>query len=162
MRSRLIACLVAICAALAARTAQAGPPPPPPTAIEPDPANYRLVLAGDIVIGLGGASLIVMAVGLGLRADAVSQREGLVSAPNSDPEAIANQDQRISLGTNLAIAGGTSAAALFVSGITLVAVGYARERKRRDALTTLVPIELGIPVPSVGRNHLAVAWALRF
>lgn len=130
-------------------------PPPPPSVVEVDPANYRMVLAGDIVIGLGGAGLLTMLVGLGIRSDALGQRRALGVADNPNPDAIARQDQRIETGTILAITGGATAGALFATGITLVALGYSRERKRREALRM-------VALPLLGRDRLGLSWALRF
>ncbi|WP_146158590.1 hypothetical protein [Enhygromyxa salina] len=125
---------------------------PPPTPIEVDPANYRMVLAGNVVIGLGGAALIAMAVGLGLRADAVTQRQALSVGSDPDLDAIARQDQRIHTGAITGLTGGVAAGALFVTGITLVALGYERERRRRAA----------IPTATIGRDAVALNWSLRF
>ena len=135
----------------------AEPPPPPPELVEVDPANYKMVLAGDIIIGLGGAGLITMAVGLGIRADARTQRAalGVAEAPNLDAQA--KQDRRIQLGTRLAIAGGASAGALFVTGITLVALGYARERRRRASL-----VRLSAPTPTLAPDRAGLSWAIEF
>jgi len=133
------------------------PPPlvtpfvPPPKAIEPDPRNYRLVLAGNIVIGLGGAALISMIVGLGLRSEAIDRRKSQVIS-DAGPEDIARQDRRISTGTTLAIAGGAATAALFATGITLIAVGHRRERRRRVSL----------PAVKLGPRGAGVSWSLRF
>ncbi|PRQ03668.1 hypothetical protein ENSA5_13610 [Enhygromyxa salina] len=126
--------------------------PPPPAPVEIDPANYRMVLAGDIVIGLGGASLIAMGVGLGIHSDALGQRQALTVSDNPDLDAIARQDQRIQDGALTAIVGGAAAGALFVTGITLVALGYKRERERRASL----------PVVTLGPRGAALSWSLRF
>jgi hypothetical protein len=136
------------------------PQPAAPVELEVDPRNYRMVLAGDIVIGLAGAGLIAMVAGLGIRADARSQRAALTVATSPDVDAIAHQDQRIELGTILAISGGVTAGAMFTTGITLVALGYARERKRREservgALTL-------VPSPSFDRTGFGLRWSLRF
>ncbi|MFO7565960.1 MAG: hypothetical protein R6X02_25175 [Enhygromyxa sp.] len=131
------------------------PPPPPPLEPEVDPANYRMVLAGNVVIGLGGAGLIAMAVGLGIRSDAITRRQALGLAIDRDPAAIARQDRRIETATILAISGGAATAALFASGITLVALGYSRERKRREALRMSY-------APLLGRDRLGLSWQLRF
>lgn len=137
-------------------TPEAPPAPvmvmPPPTPIEVDPANYRMVLAGDIVIGLGGAALIAMAVGLGLRSDAVTQRQALSVGADPDLDAIARQDQRIRAGAITGVTGGVAAGALFVTGITLVALGYERERRRR----------LALPTAAVGPEGVGLHWSLHF
>ena len=125
--------------------------PPPPAPIEPDPRNYRLVLIGDIVIGLGGAALITMVVGLGIRAEAIDRRDALLVG-EADLDAIARQDQRISTGTTLAIAGGAATGALFAAGITMVALGYKRERERRQQLPALY----------LGPRGAGLSWSLRF
>lgn len=130
-------------------------PPPPASVVEVDPANYRMVLAGDIVIGLGGAGLISMLVGLGIRSAALSQRRALGVAIEPDFAAIARQDRRIETGTILAISGGAAAGALFATGITLVALGYSRERKRREALGM-------VGAPLLGRDRVGLSWQLRF
>lgn len=126
--------------------------PPPAAPVEVDPANYRMVLAGDIIIGLSGAAMIAMAVGLGIRADAITQRQALTVADIPDEQAIARQDQRIDTGEILAISGGASAAALLTTGITLVALGYKRERLRR----------MSLPQASFGPRSLSLSWTLRF
>jgi hypothetical protein len=125
---------------------------PPPTMIEVDPRNYRMVLAGNIVIGLSGAGMIAMAVGLGIRSDAVTQRQALTVSDQPDLDAIARQARRIETGTQLAITGGVAAAVLLASGITLVAVGYRRERQRR----------LSLPSASFGPHGASLSWTLRF
>lgn len=132
----------------------AEPPPPPPT-VEVDPGNYRMVLAGNVVIGLGGAGLITMLVGLGLRSDAIGQRRALTVGADPDEQAIARQQRRIETGTILAITGGAAAGALFATGITLVALGYSRERKRREALRM-------VAVPLLGRDRVGLSWTLHF
>jgi hypothetical protein len=126
--------------------------PPPPTPIEVDPRNYRMVLAGDILIGLSGAGMIAMAVGLGIRSDAVTQRQALTVSDQPDLDAIDRQDRRIETGVQVAIIGGVAAAALLSSGISLVAVGYRRERLRR----------LSLPSASFGPHGASLSWTLRF
>jgi len=139
------------------------PPPPtlvapaPPLAVEVDPAHYRMVLAGNIVIGVGGLSLVAMLVGLGLRSDAQTRRRALGVAILRDPDAIAVQDRRLAAGTTLSIAGGAAAGALFVAGISLVALGYSRERKRRATLTS--PSQLA---PMLDRERVGLSWLVRF
>ena len=44
------------------------------------------------------------------------------------------RDRRVALGTQLALAGGVSAALLFASGIGMIIGGRRRERARREAL----------------------------
>jgi SAM-dependent methyltransferase len=131
------------------------PPAPAVQVPEVDPTNYKLVLAGDIVIGLGGAGLVTMLAGLGVRFDAVSQREALGAATTPDLAAIDKQDRRIATGTILAITGGAAAGVLFTTGITLVAVGHARERKRREALQLVV-------TPLFGPAFAGLSWSGRF
>jgi hypothetical protein len=114
-----------------------------------------MVLAGDIVIGLGGAGLVTMLVGLVIRSDAIAQREAIGVAAEPDPAAIAQQEQRIDTGVILAITGGAAAGALFATGISLVAVGHARERKRREALQMTA-------APLLGRDRMGLSWTLRF
>jgi hypothetical protein len=126
--------------------------PPPPAPVEVDPRNYRMVLSGDILIGLSGAGMIAMAVGLGIRSDAVTQRQALTVGDPPDPDAIARQDRRIQTGAQIAITGGVAAAVLLSTGISLVAVGYRRERLRR----------LSLPSASVGPQGVSLSWTLRF
>jgi hypothetical protein len=162
----LSACALAIGLSVLPLSASAAPPavpepvepvepvmvPPPPTPIEVDPRNYRMVLAGDILIGLSGAGMIAMAVGLGIRSDAVTQRQALTVSDQPDLDAIDRQDRRIETGAQVAIIGGVAAAALLSSGISLVAVGYRRERLRR----------LSLPSASFGPHGASLSWTLRF
>ena len=131
--------------------------PPAPAPIAVDPRHYKMVLAGDIVIGLGGAALVVMITGLAIRSDAVSQRQALASTSSPDLDALARQDQRRETGTTLAIAGGATSAALFTTGITLVALGYARERKRRETLTWR-----SLPTPTLAPGQIGLGWSVAF
>lgn len=108
--------------------------PPPPLLVEVDPINYRIVLVGDVLVGLGGVGFVVMCAGLLVRSDAAVLRDAEASAMAPDSGEIARQDRRIALGTNLALAGGVSAAVLFVSGIGMIIGGRQRERRRRAAL----------------------------
>lgn len=126
--------------------------PPPPVPVEVDPRNYRMVLVGDILIGLSGAGMIAMAVGLGIRSDAVTHRQALTVSDQPDLDAIARQERRIETGAQLAITGGVAAAVLLSSGISLVAVGYRRERLRR----------LSLPNASFGPHGVSLSWTLRF
>ncbi|HLT39938.1 MAG TPA: hypothetical protein VK034_26840 [Enhygromyxa sp.] len=148
-----------ICAALTVITMTASPaaaePPAPAEPVTVDPSNYKLVLAGDIVIGFGGAGLVTMLVGLGIRSDALGRRQALLSSIEPNPDAIAREDRRIETGTILAITGGAAAGALFATGITLVALGYSRERKRREALRM-------VATPTLGRDRLGLSFTLRF
>lgn len=109
-------------------------PPPPVQAIEVDPVNYRIVLAGDVMIGLGGVGFVLMGAGLVLRNDAVVQRDAQQLAEQPDPAEIAKQERRLVVGNTLALVGGVSAAVLMVSGIGMVIGGRTRERRRREAL----------------------------
>jgi hypothetical protein len=131
--------------------------PAPAAPIEVDPRNYRMVLAGDLVIGAGGVGLIVMIAGLGIRSDAIAQRQALAGSIDPDAGALARQDRRRASATTLAITGGAASAALFTTGITLVALGYARERKRREGLAWQA-----IPSPSFGHRQLGLSWRVRF
>lgn len=141
-----------------APTPASSPVPPPALPLTVDPANYRMVLAGDVVIGLGGAGLVTMLVGLLIRSDALTRRNALGVAQQPDEAAIARQDRRIETGTLLAITGGAVAAALFTSGITLVAVGHSRERKRREALR----FDDLAAVPLLGRERVGLSVGFRF
>ena len=127
-------------------------PPPPPTVVEVDPRNYSMVLAGDILIGIGGAGLVAMGIGLGIRSDAVSQREGLNYVSDPEPGQIERQDQRIRTGSVLAAIGGATAGVFMITGITLVALGYRRERLRRASA----------PMASLSPTGASVGWSLRF
>lgn len=112
-------------------------PPPPPQPIEVDPTNYRLVLAGDVLIGLGGVGFVLMGAGLVVRSDAITQRDAQQVATEPDLDEIAKQDRRLVLGNTLALVGGVSAAVLMGAGIGLIIGGRARERRRREALVIL-------------------------
>ena len=109
-------------------------PPPPPETIEVDPVNYRIVLAGDVLIGIGGVGFVLMGAGLVVHSDAKVQRDAQASATDPDLDAIAKQDQRLVVGNVLALAGGVSAALLMSAGIGLIIGGRARERRRRERL----------------------------
>ena len=87
-------------------------PPPPPETIEVDPVNYRIVLAGDVLIGIGGVGFVLMGAGLVVHSDAKVQRDAQASATDPDLDAIAKQDERWVVGNVLALAGGVSAALL--------------------------------------------------
>jgi hypothetical protein len=157
------ACVLALSLAAAPSSAEtAGPqssppppvvvPPPPPAPVEVDPRNYRMVLAGDILIGLSGAGMITMAVGLGIRSDAVTQRQAQTVADQPDLDEIERQARRIETGAQLAITGGVATAVLLSTGISLVAVGYRRERLRR----------MSLPSASIGPHGASLSWTLRF
>lgn len=162
----LSACALAIGLSVLPTSTRAAPPepaatqveiesvviPPPPTPVEVDPRNYRMVLAGDILIGLSGAGMIAMAIGLGIRSDAVTQRQALTVSEQPDMDAIDHQAARIETGTQVAITGGVAAAVLLSSGISLVAVGYRRERLRR----------LSLPSASFGTRGVSLSWTIRF
>jgi hypothetical protein len=109
-------------------------PPPPVLEVQVDPVNYRIVLAGDVLIGLGGVGFVLMGAGLVVRNDAVVQRDAQQLADQPDPAEIARQERRLTIGTTLALIGGVSAAVLMVSGIGMIIGGRTRERKRREAL----------------------------
>ena len=129
---------------------------PPPKPIPVDPRNYRLVLAGDVVLGIGGAGFIVMAAGLAVRSNASRLRSALAQADMPDPDAIAKQDRQVRLGTTLALAGGISAAVLMATGIGLIAGGRSRERKRVEALLT------AMPTPLLSPDTAGLLWSHRF
>jgi hypothetical protein len=116
-------------------------PPPPTVEVPPpvqpvgvDPVNYRIVLAGDVLIGLGGIGFVLMGAGLVVRNDAVVQRNAQQVAEQPDPAEIAKQERRLVIGNALALVGGVSAAVLMVAGIGMVIGGRTRERRRREAL----------------------------
>lgn len=109
-------------------------PPAPVQAIEVDPVNYRIVLAGDVLIGLGGVGFVLMGAGLVVRNDAMVQRDAQQVAEEPDQAEIAKQERRFTIGNTLALVGGVSAAVLMVSGIGMIIGGRTRERRRRDAL----------------------------
>lgn len=109
-------------------------PPPPVAAIEVAPVNYRIVLAGDILVGLGGVGFVVLGTGLVLRNDARVQRDAQQVAEEPDPAEIAKQERRAMLGSTLALVGGVSAVVLMATGIGMIIGGRARERRRRDSL----------------------------
>ncbi|GEM_PF-5328740 len=128
--------------------------------VDVDPANYRMVLAGDVVVGLGGVGFVTMAAGLALRADASRRESALAAAQPPDRAAIDEQSRRSSLGTNLALVGGVSAVVLIGAGVTMIALGRARERARRRSLGSAR--RAGLWVPTVGRGQLGLSYTLRF
>ncbi len=130
-------------------------PPPPPQPIEVDPANYRMVVAGDVLVGLGGVAFIVMAVGLGVRADAKTQRDAQTAAEQPDQAERDRQQRRLETGVGLALGGGIAAAVLIGTGVGLIAGGRARERRRREAL-------VHVPLPWSSPRGAGLTWSLQF
>lgn len=128
---------------------------PPPVELEVDPANYRLSLAGNVLVGVGGAGFIVMAAGLLVGFDARNRQRNLRLAETPDLDAIAELDGRVGLGDGLAIAGGVSAAVLVATGISLIAVARTRESRRRSQLSA------ALPSPTLGRHGVALTWSFR-
>lgn len=124
-----------------------GPAKPPKV----DPANRKLVVAGNITTGLGGAALVVMLVGLLIHQNQPSSGGG----DPDDPTAELEDSGSLGVGGGLAIGGGAAAGALFVSGITLMAVGYRREKQRRAKLNLTLR-------PAGGPGEFGLAGRIRF
>ncbi|GEM_PF-6367967 len=97
-----------------------------------DPRNYRMVLAGNVITGLGGATFFTMLVGLVIRAHA---RDELAQARrNDDLDHAREARSQGRLGSWLAVSGGGMTAILMGTGVSLMAIGYRRERERRANL----------------------------
>jgi hypothetical protein len=118
-----------------------------------DPANHRLVVAGNVVTGLGVGAFIVMTAGFLVASDA-NDRLGYARAREDDDE-IARQQGRLGAGRIMGISAAAAMTAMLVAGLTLIGVGRTRERKRREALETAW-------VPMLSPERAGLAWTLRF
>ena len=99
-----------------------------------DPANRKLVLAGNFVTGAGGIAFLTMAAGLVVRGTAKSQLDHPASEMEGDSYR-EEQRRNLRIGNGLAIGGGIGAVVLFSVGIALMATGYKRERARRQKMS---------------------------
>lgn len=122
------------------------------------PANRNLVVAGNVVTGLGGAGFITMAVGL-LIANEADNELGFANVADDEQRAAALR-QRRQTGQIIGLAGGIGAGVFLATGITLMIVGYRRERLRREALERQA--RWGQGGLAVGRNGASVSWRVSF
>jgi hypothetical protein len=129
-------------------------PEPGPSVIQVDAKNYRLVVAGNILTGVGLGAFIAMTTGFLVASDA-RDRLGFANARHDEAE-IAKQERRERTGNIVGISGAAAAGALLISGLTLIGVGRTRERKRRAAL------EASRLTPVVGPGIVGVQWVARF
>jgi hypothetical protein len=126
--------------------------------------NWRMVVAGDVLIGAGMGGFAVMVAGLAVQSrgsqelDRLALRDDVTQADRD--EAQAQRD----LGLRLAIAGASTTVALLTTGITLVAVGNRRERKRREAqrATAWGSGPSGWMVPTRSKRSVGLSWSWRF
>lgn len=140
-----------------------GPAPPPSEGPEVDPKNYRLVLVGDVITGLGVGTFIMMTAGFVVASAASDKAAGLEAMGNDEDQAeIDTLDQRTRTGQIVGFTGAGLTIALLATGISLIAVGRTRERKRREALRDGQQVRLQWPAPSLSRRGAAVGWGLRF
>lgn len=122
------------------------------------PANRNMVIAGNVVTGLGGAGFITMAVGL-LVANEADNELGFADVAD-DAERVAGLEQRRRTGQIIGLVGGISAGVLLATGITLMAVGYRRERLRREQLERQA--RWGQGGVWVSPQGAAVSWRVSF
>ena len=126
--------------------------------------NYRMVVIGDVLIGVGMGGFGLMVAGLAVRSSGKSEYERLVLNEDATQENLDEAKARQELGLKLTLAGAGVTTALLAAGITLVAVGSRRERLRRASLeaswwgTGPQPWVLG---PRGGRS-VGANWGWRF
>jgi hypothetical protein len=129
-----------------------GPASKPPLRV--DPANHKLVVAGNVLTGLGVGAFITMTAGFVVMSGA---RDELGYAKRrEDEDAIAKFEKRERTGLAIGIAGAAATGALLITGLTLIGVGRQRERKRRAALSeqSLLPV--------LGPRTAGLRWSFRF
>ncbi len=108
-----------------------------PIAPAPDRQNLRLVIAGDVVTGLGIGGFLLMAAGLVVRSNGLSN--ATYAAQRGDDADYRAANDRADLGSTLAITGGVTALVLVTTGVALIVTGRRRERRRREAMETMPP-----------------------
>lgn len=96
--------------------------------------NYQLVVAGDVITGVGGAAFVVAALGVALAYD---RRASLESLASNVHDAELSKHRRELEGearsfTVMGIVSGSVAAALLGTGIPLIVIGHRRERLRSE------------------------------
>ena len=123
-----------------------------------------MVVAGDVLIGAGMAGFAVMVAGLAVQSQSSQELDRLSLQAEVSQVERDEVESRRQLGVRLALAGASSTFVLVGTGITLVAVGNRRERKRREALGASA-WGMG-PSPWVvgtrSRRSLGLTWAWRF
>ena len=117
----------------ASATGLAVPEPPTPEVETVARDNWRIVVAGDVLIGVGMGGFGLMVAGLAVQARGKQEIDRLALRDDPDDGARAQAEAQRKLGLELAIAGAATTAALVGTGIALVVIGNRRERARRDA-----------------------------
>jgi hypothetical protein len=148
--------------------ALAGEPEPPPPAPEPsaapqpapapppDPKNRSMLIAGNVLVAAGVGGVVLMTVGFVIASDARDRLSYALAHDPPDEGDVARHQRRVEVGDRIGISGAAAAGALLVTGITLTAVAYARERKRRAAVPSQA---VG---PWLGREMAGFCWTGRF
>lgn len=117
------------------------PEPEPP----PDHPGRGLIIGGAVTTTLGLGGLGVMSAGLAIGARAAADVDGWEDAEAREglpADAVA----RGQTGNTLAIAGGVAGGVLVATGVTLLALGIAKNRSRVAAAPTLGPTFAGLAV----------------
>lgn len=152
---------------LAAPSGQTPDPSVTPRASEPEPVareNWQMVVAGDVLIGAGMGGFAVMVAGLAVQSQSSQELDRLSLRAEAGEEERDEVEARRQLGVRLALAGASTTFVLIGTGITLVAVGNRRERRRREALDASA-WGLGPSAWVVGarsRRSFGLSWAWRF
>lgn len=134
-------------------------PEAPPPNYQVDPKNWNMVVAGDVLIGVGMGAFAVMVAGLAVNfqgREAIDRLSLMDDATEAQRKAAQDKAR---LGSHLAIGGGVATAVLVGTGITLVAVGNRRERLRRETLDAAVPGRLSL---LGSRERVGLQWSLDF
>lgn len=97
-----------------------------------------MVVAGDVLVGISMASFGVMVAGLAVRARGIEEVDRLALRDDPSEGDRRSAEERVELGNQLAIGGGVATAVLLGSGITMIAVGHRREKRRRAAAASRV------------------------
>lgn len=111
--------------------------PAPPETITVARSNYRRVVAGQILMGLGLVGMLVGTVGLVFAAQSTDEYQALKKVAPRSPEQQKRwkkAKQRRQLGFSLAIGGYATALVSLITGPILVASGRRREAQRRVSL----------------------------
>ena len=139
---------------------------------EVDPLNWNIVLAGNILTGVGVAGFLLMAGGLAARHDA-QERMSTVGTTSNLAGLQQKRDkfrQQRKVGEVLALSGGIAAAAFVSTGLGLMFWGRAREKQRRESLGIKRRLETSSRVfswipevnISISRRRVDAMWNLHF